>query len=85
MTKQPNAGMTPAKFLRMAVFKITQAEVGAALGVSQVMVSKLERLPSVPDLYRAKFRTLAKRAKVALEDGWFDAVPLTRSAKGATK
>ena len=43
-------GITPGRFIRSAVLRMSQAELAEELNVSQPMVSKLVRLDAVPQL-----------------------------------
>ena len=85
MTSPFKVGITPGRFIRSAVLRMSQAELAEELNVSQPMVSKLERLDAVPTLYRERLLAIAKKRKAVIEDAWFDRVPVTRSARAATK
>ena len=69
----------------MAALRVSQAELAEHLHVSQVMVSKLERMKSVPVLYRQRYTAIAEAKGVELDKSWFDTVPVTRAARAATK
>lgn len=76
MTKQPPTGITPALYLRRHILRVSQADVAAALGITQPMVSKLERMDSVPVSYRDGFNALAKHVGVKIKRAWFTQVPM---------
>lgn len=75
--------LTPLRFIREHILDMTQTELAAELKVSQERISNVERNPKsvVPQSYRAKLNQLAKKAGKAIEEKWFDAVPLPRGAR----
>lgn len=84
MSNETQARLTPARFIRMSVLKMSQNGLAKAMKVSQPMVAKIERQPMVSLYHREKLRAVAHDRGVTIEDSWFLAVPLTRSAKKAT-
>lgn len=76
--------ITPAKFIRVVILDMKQKEVAEVLGVSQVMVSKIEDAEQVNEGYRSGYRALARSKGIKLDDKWFTKVPVDAKVRRAT-
>lgn len=85
LPKKAVTKFTPGMFIRVHLLGINQGELARILNVSQPMISKLETLDRVPDAYREKLKDVARANNIVIKDAWFDRVPVTRSARAATK
>lgn len=68
--------ITPAQYLRENVLQLSQAQLGKELGISQAMVSKLEKPGAKMAIHhRDKYKELAAARGLAIEDTDFDKIP----------
>ena len=72
--------MSPIRHIRRNVFKVTQSEFAALVGVAQATVSRWEKgvAPSLDDMQA--IRSAASERKIRWRDEWFFAAPKQETA-----
>jgi predicted transcriptional regulator len=71
--------ITPARYIREQILRMTQTELATERGVSQPMISKWEKDGScIPEEHRQAIKDLAAERGAVVEDIDFEKLPLRR-------